>query len=37
MKKEVIDFVTGVFTDYKGLDHHITIVALSRPARDLDE
>lgn len=37
MKKEVIDFVTGVFTDYKGLDHHITVVALSRPATDPDE
>lgn len=31
MKKEVIDSVTGVLTDYKGLQHHITIVAVSAP------
>lgn len=37
MKKEIIDSITGVLTDYKGLQHHITIVALSRPATGLDE
>lgn len=31
MKKEIIDSVTGILTDYKGLQHHITIVAVSAP------
>lgn len=37
MKKEVINSVTGVFTDYKGLQHHITVVAISQSAKEVDE
>lgn len=37
MKKEIIDSITGVFTDYKGLQHHITVVATSQSAKEVDE
>lgn len=32
MKKEIIDSITGILTDFRGLQHHITIVAVSAPA-----